>query len=211
MIPLLNIKCHMFKDIGTSEQVEQLKRDVLFLAESTPDVTMNSNAGCWRSPQITHHLSPIDVTWLVQKVEENVNHVINYHMANDERYQKKIENSNVTRLIWEYWMNVNEPGSVNELHAHTPMQWAAVYYIQAEGTGALKFKHPANVINNCNIMGLDIEDVLIHPTDNTLLIWPGWYPHAVLENTSDKQRINLAWNLNLEEDIQPGSDENFIS
>ena len=201
MIPLLNVICHRFQDIGTSEQVEQLKRDVLFLAETTQDDSGLSNEGCWRSQIMTHHLNPIDVSWLVKKVEDSINQVINYHMANDIRYQRKIENANLERLEWEYWCNVNEPGSANELHAHTIMQWAAVYYVQAEGTGALKFKHPANTFNSCNPMSLNTEDILIHPDDNSLLIWPAWYPHAVLENKSDKQRINLAWNLNLEKEL----------
>ena len=29
-----------------------------------------------------------------------------------------------------------------------------------------------------------------------LVIWPGWVPHEVLENKSNKQRINIAWGIN---------------
>ena len=35
------------------------------------------------------------------------------------------------------------------------------------------------------------------PKDGDLFIWPAWIPHKVDRNESDRQRINLAFNINI--------------
>ena len=36
----------------------------------------------------------------------------------------------------------------------------------------------------------------IQPKDGMLILWPAWVPHEVIENKSNRQRINIAWGLN---------------
>mgnify|MGYP003704826005 FL=1 len=35
------------------------------------------------------------------------------------------------------------------------------------------------------------------PKDGDLLLWPGWLPHEVEINNSEKQRVNIAFNIKL--------------
>jgi len=95
------------------------------------------------------------------------------------------------------WTNVNEPGSINELHTHKGVSFACTYNLQTEGTGNLVFRNPANLLNDCNQKSPFIRNYKIEPKDGDLLVWPAWVPHFVEENKSNKQRINIATNINL--------------
>ena len=94
------------------------------------------------------------------------------------------------------WTNVNEVGSKNVVHSHKPDAWAGIYYLQAEETGNLVFTNPANLLLQCNPKSPYTRKTGIKPKDGMLVLWPGWVPHEVEENQSNKQRINLAWGVN---------------
>ena len=37
----------------------------------------------------------------------------------------------------------------------------------------------------------------MNPKDNSLVLFPSWVPHEVEENKSDRQRINIAFNVTI--------------
>ena len=64
-------------------------------------------------------------------------------------------------------------------------------------TGKLTFINPANILNECNLKSPFVRNYSVEPKDGDLFIWPAWIPHKVDRNESDRQRINLAFNINI--------------
>ena len=99
--------------------------------------------------------------------------------------------------IITYWTNINDPGSRNVPHSHKHSSFSGVYYLQANDTGAIVFLNSANVLSDCNILSPFTCHKVFEPNDGDLFIWPSWIPHEVDQNTSNKQRINIAFNIDL--------------
>ena len=112
----------------------------------------------------------------------------------DSAFKQHLEKSD--NLDYNIWTNVNEVGSKNVIHSHKADAWAGIYYVQAEGTGNLMFHNPANLLNDCKFNSPFVRGLGIQPKDGMLILWPGWVPHEVVENESNRQRINIAWGIN---------------
>ena len=100
-------------------------------------------------------------------------------------------------LDFKIWTNVNEPNSTNDIHTHKEFSFACTYYLQGTNTGKLTFINPANILNECNLKSPFVRNYSVEPKDGDLFIWPAWIPHKVDRNESDRQRINLAFNINI--------------
>ena len=72
-----------------------------------------------------------------------------------------------------------------------------MYYLQGSGTGDLILANPANVLADCNLDAPYTHDMAFSPKDGDLILWPAWVPHEVEPNLSDKERINIAFNINI--------------
>ena len=172
---------------GTDAEIEALKQQMLEAHAENKQPMENNNPGCWRS---SVEYSNID--WLLKGVYETAEAALEHYTNVDLALKHGIKNRNIKL---EYWSNINEPGSKNVIHSHVQNTFAAVYYIQGEGTGGLKFINPANVLNNCYTVSPYMRDVMFYPKDGELIMWPAWIPHEVEVNTSDRQRINIAFVL----------------
>ncbi len=188
ILPLFHSDIFIKENVGTEEQREDLKKQILQAKENDIGGVGGSNVGCWRSTAI------YDMDWLYDEMKQLVITANTTYFDKDPVFKNFIDNSDT--LDYNIWTNVNEVGSRNELHTHTTDAWAGIYYVQAEGTGNLMFTNPANVLLQCNTKSPFIRKTGISPKDGTLVLWPGWVPHEVKENKSSKQRINIAWGLN---------------
>ena len=121
----------IFEDVGTDEQREDLKKQILHAKDNDIGTTPFSNNGCWRSN------AKYQMDWLYSAVKELSDKANTIYFQNDEVYKGFIEKC--TNRDCNYWTNVNEIGSKNILHTHTEDAWAGIYYVQAEGTGNLMF------------------------------------------------------------------------
>ena len=106
---------------------------------------------------------------------------------------------NKTKMKLEFtsWVNINEPGSKNVLHAHKNSSFAVVYYLQGIDTGNLIFRNPSNLLSDCSNTSPFVRGIAHTPKDGDLVLWPAWLPHEVEENKSDRQRINITTNINI--------------
>ena len=175
-------------DVGTDEQREDLKKQILHAKENKIGEVGGSNPNCWRS-NTTYQMD-----WLYDAMRKLVAEANEAYFRLDPVFKHFL--SQCSNLDFNIWTNVNDKGAKNSLHTHTPDAWAGIYYVQAEGTGNLLFYNPANVLQQCEPKSPFIKKMGIPPKDGMLILWPGWVPHEVEENTSDKQRINLAWGIN---------------
>ena len=188
MLPLFRSDIFVKENVGTEEQREDLKKQILHAKENDIGTQGGSNHGCWRSN------ATYDMEWLYDEMRELSDHANQIYFQDDPVFKSFIEGCK--NRDFNIWTNVNEVGSKNVLHTHTTDAWAGIYYLQAEGTGNLVFTNPANLLLQCNPKSPYTRKTGIKPEDGMLVIWPGWVPHEVLENKSNKQRINIAWGIN---------------
>lgn len=179
---------HLFyKQVGTDDQREKLKETILQYRDELPNNVNNSNIDCWRN---SIELSDID--WLHEGLHGLVEEALEYYTSADPAFANSIMEKRISSI---YWTNVNEPGSINAVHSHPNATFACVYYVQGEGTGKLQFPNPANLLNNCYTISPFMRGVSFQPKDGELILFPGWLAHEVLRNNSDKQRINIAFEI----------------
>lgn len=91
----------------------------------------------------------------------------------------------------QVWLNINPPGTYNELHSHeTPIgenyasaDYSGVYYVSVpEDSGQLVFKDSENVER-------------LTPLDHMLVLFPSNIWHGVNPNNSQYDRISIAFNV----------------
>ena len=188
IIPLFHSDVFIKENVGTDEQREDLKKQIIHAKENDIGTQGGGNDGCWRSD------AKYEMDWLYDEMRTLSNEVNNIYFESDPTYKMLLEKCD--NREFGVWTNVNEVGSKNVLHTHTSDAWAGIYYLQVEGTGNLVFTNPANLLLQCNPKSPYTRKTGIKPEDGMLVIWPGWVPHEVLENKSNKQRINIAWGIN---------------
>jgi uncharacterized protein (TIGR02466 family) len=85
--------------------------------------------------------------------------------------------------IKHIWFNISPPKAYHSWHSHGGSTQAGVYYIKTPANcGSIEFKHKEQLLT-------------IEPYAGLLLTFPAGLEHRVLENTSNEDRIVLAFNL----------------
>lgn len=178
-------------NVGTPEQRNQLIEEIRFVKSQNPNGIEKSNLDCWRWNNPCKNID-----WLMDSIIDLLDSAVEMYSQEDKTfgYRQRLDLVNV-----DYWANINQPGSRNSMHCHKPAQFSACYYIQAEGTGAIRFSNPSNIMAECNPGAPFTRDHCIEPTDGDLLLWPAWMPHEVETNFSNQERINLAFDLRVVE------------
>ena len=158
VLPLYHADLFIVKDVGTEEQRENLKKQILHAKENNMGEQGGGNPGCWRSNTIYDNMD-----WLYDAVRGLSDQANKMYFEKDSTFNSiigKCRNRDIN-----IWTNVNEVGSKNVVHSHKPDAWAGIYYVQGEGTGNLVFHNPANLLSDCNHtspftrkMGLEPKD-----------------------------------------------------
>jgi len=177
---------------GTEEQRQQLITDIQETKRSYPQGNDRSNPNCWRADNPCK-----DISWLLEDISIMMEEVVKYYEDMDPAF---IERADLQKAKINYWANVNGTDSYNIVHSHKLKQFSAVYYLQGEGTGQISFTNPANLLSDCNWGSPYTRDFQIKPKDGDLIIWPAWVPHSVARNTSNRERINLVFDIDVKED-----------
>ena len=188
VLPLFHSDLFIKENVGTEELREDLKRQILQAKKDDRGTQGGSNPGCWRSTAL------YEMKWLYDEMRNLVMEANQKCSEIDSAFKQHLEKSD--NLDYNIWTNVNEVGSKNVIHSHKADAWAGIYYVQAEDTGNLLFHNPANLLNDCKFNSPFVRGLGIQPKDGMLILWPGWVPHEVVENESNRQRINIAWGIN---------------
>ena len=176
------------KNVGTAEQIAELKTEALCNRNASIGEMSFSNEGCWRS-----NFKYQNIDWLLTAIGQLVDEAIGYYAQVDPVYPNKVKHYGMPEI--EYWTNVNEPLSKNSLHSHSLHHYVACYYIQAEGTGDLVFHNPSNLLEECHPHAPFVSRMAFSPKAGDLIVWPEWMPHETEINLSKQQRINIAFNI----------------
>ena len=106
-------------------------------------------------------------------------------------------------VVSELWAMINKPKDFNVIHTHPNEYLSAAYYVKApEKAGKFVIENPTTVATqfypapekqtefNIKAAALEIEE-------GDLLLFPAYLPHKVNENKSDKDRIVISFNVNI--------------
>lgn len=172
------------KNVGTVQQREILKNQILEIKKNSSESTSHSNDLCWRKNNIdVPEWLRLDLDNLIKKC---------YNLYQDDDVFRRL-NKNTYKLV--VWANVNAPGSRNTMHSHPTAHLSSVYYLQAKNTGNLRLLNPSNILGFCNFSSPFIRDFEFSPSDGDLIIWPSWVPHEVETNFSNLPRVNLVFDI----------------
>lgn len=171
-------------NVGTDSEYQDLLSQIN--ARRDEPTTELTNAGCWRSE---YPFENID--WLLTEIYALFKESVDFYCRSDSVFANSLGNE----IKINYWTNINQPGSRNDIHAHKPGICSGVYYIQGTNTGNLKFINPANMLGDCNPRSPFTRAFQASPKDRDLVMFPSWMPHEVEQNLSDRERINIAYDV----------------
>jgi hypothetical protein len=169
------------------DKISQLQEEIL-VAKKIESNAEYTNVGCWRS---TYRFN---MPWLIDQVIGLANTAVEFYQNKDITFRSAYKNQ---PFKINYWTNVNSPGARNVLHSHEDSCFSCVYYIQSTGTGDLRLLNPANLLGRANRNSPFTRDFYFSPTDGDLILWPAWVPHEVEPNLSNKDRINIAFDISV--------------
>lgn len=109
--------------------------------------------------------------------------------------------------ITNIWANINGPNDYNDLHDHPGADMSGVLWVSSsENSGDFIFENP-NCFGQQNLMEKlkdDFKDTLNYhqtiyykPVDGEMLLFPANLKHCVRQNKSNKDRISIAFNVNI--------------
>ena len=174
-------------NVGTIDQRQDLLKQILAAKQEGSVEIQESNAGCWRSRVEYENLD-----WLFTDLKTIVQNASEYYFDIDEVFRSRVVDKQVK---FSYWTNVNEYNASNVLHTHNKDTFTATYYLQGSSTGTLNFVNPANMTLECSNISPMTRSVAVQPEDGDLFVWPGWVPHEVVPNPSQRQRINIPFSI----------------
>ena len=101
--------------------------------------------------------------------------------------------------IMNSWINIAEKGVKHDYHSHPGYTIAGVYYYRvSDEQGGLCFNNPNMMIYNASFpeCRTSPQSVEIIPKDGDIILFPAWLQHSTMENSTDEERISIAFNIN---------------
>lgn len=191
-------------DVASHAQIAPaLCTRILDVMSEDADGEKRSNRGGWHSQGDLHASSPF------RELSGAIEQFCTAQIAADVGCPPEIE-----LKVWSMWANVSPPGASNAVHDHGRFLLSGSYYVEVPpDAGDIRFVDPrgaARILTRA-------DDVLtgpsmfndnrqqITPTGGQLILFPGWLPHEVLPNGSDRDRISIGFNVDLSRRDEDGS------
>jgi len=166
---------------------------IINLKTNDPSGVIKSNFKGWHSKDF--NLKNEQPKKFVEAIKKNINTALNDMGWDLNKQSVKIKN---------LWTIINEQGAWNQKHHHSNSDLSAAYYVGAhENCGDIVFydprpapvhKHP--IAKTPNKLNATVNS--IKPEPGLLVLFPSYLEHSVNPNLSDKKRIVISFNINLE-------------
>ena len=109
-------------------------------------------------------------------------------------------------IITTSWLTNTTKGTSSATHNHKNSFWSGVYYYQNDyplGTAPISFHNPNQEITSFNFTEDDIESYnlrntytfSVKPESKTLLLFPSYLCHQIMEHNINTNRLSLAFNI----------------
>lgn len=112
-----------------------------------------------------------------------------------------IQSDDIVPIVDALWYNVNPPGAYNVTHVHPSSWYSGAFYLQTDpNTGSIVFTdpRPAAMFDENRILtegGKMAKEY--KPQPGTLIMFPSWLPHLVMQNKSNITKICISFNTHL--------------
>ena len=165
------------------------------------DLKKNDEIGLERSNISGWHSKPFDL-----KKKDSIQHkfflaITSYIFDVFKNYGWK---ANPERIICsEMWAIINKKNNFNILHTHPNSYLSAAYYVKTtKECGKFMIEDPLSVSrHNYPIIEkkteLNVKTVGLEVEEGDLLIFPAYLPHKVGMNKTDKDRVVVSFNINI--------------
>ena len=183
--------------VSKIDNYEKINNDmlnyILDLKKNDPSGLTKSNFKGWHSKDFD--LKNKEPKSFIEGIKKNINVALNDMNWDLNKQSVKINN---------LWAIINEKGAWNQKHHHSNSDLSAAYYVSAhENCGDIVFydPRPAPVYKNPitkNPNNLNATVNSIKPEAGMLVLFPSYLEHSVNPNMSDKKRIVISFNINLE-------------
>ena len=187
--PIFRYKVDNYKTFN-----KELEEYIYKLKEEDNEGVVRSNRGGWHSKSFKVREKGTIQNRFTQELSKYIFDVI-------QTYGWKCVPERV--VVSEMWAIINKPRDFNVIHTHPNAYLSAAYYVKApEKAGRFVIENPLSVARhsypahatkteyNIKAAALDIEE-------GDLLLFPAYLPHKVNENKSDKDRIVISFNVNI--------------
>lgn len=164
---------------------EQIKKYAYDLKSKSPGVKI-SNYGGWQSDSLSGTVDK-EIILLINEITRNIDEVC-----------QQVSLPNLE--LWNIWINVNNPGSYNQVHHHMNSTISGVYYVKVpENSGGIEFFRNDEAdyyippgVQQYNYF--NSTKVTYRAVEGALLLFPGWLRHSVQQNQSQEDRISISFN-----------------
>lgn len=126
---------------------------------------------------------------------KNLHAYINKHTQAYVDQIKPFMNNDI--FLSHSWFNITSKGESQEWHAHTDSFISGVYYYKTNTKdGDLMIKNPSQFTQRGFFpAGKQVfEKIYYPPQEGMIILFPGWIDHRVGVNTTDDDRITIAFN-----------------
>jgi len=187
--PVFHLKIENYRELNL-----ELKNYILNIKKKDSKGQKKSNYGGWHSHFFNQKDKPLEKFLKI--------------------IQKFIKKIIINEMGWKYnpdkvvipvmWAIINKKGSFNIQHNHPNSFLSAVYYVETpNNSGTINFFDPKEQKNIRypeveNFTELSAAVVNIEPQEGNLLVFPSYLYHSVNENLSDKERIIISFNVDIE-------------
>jgi uncharacterized protein (TIGR02466 family) len=129
---------------------------------------------------------------IVEKQLTNLDQAIHQHL---EQYCTELR-FDMRKYRRTSWIVKNSTGGHTMCHTHSEYDIAGVYYYQTnEADGEIYFESPVSSAVSSLCYQRYAEKYQHKPVAGKLLLFPGWLAHGVKTNTTDTDRISVAFSI----------------
>lgn len=172
---------------------ESMLNYIMKLKEEDPSGINKSNFKGWHSKDFD--LKNEEPKYFIDSIKKNINFALN-----DMNWDLNKQSVSINSL----WAIINEKGAWNQKHHHSNSDLSAAYYVSAhENCGDIVFydPRPAPVYKNPiskspNNLNATVNS--LKPEAGMLVLFPSYLEHSVNPNLSNKKRVVISFNINLE-------------
>lgn len=137
---------------------------------------------------------------LHEQFPEETSEIIEFVNAAAREYWKICNyHEELEPFVYQMWANSTPRGGWVENHLHGNMPFTAVLYVDASPEqGNIVLENPLDTVLMTQPIGPNVQYPMRHElTVNTgdLVIFPGYLKHSVKQNTTDRTRLIVAFNI----------------
>jgi uncharacterized protein (TIGR02466 family) len=184
-------------DSITAEQLADV-HSFCMLARNDSTGKIASNEGGWQSKDYYYQqLEDTPLKLILDLILDNMNSCMR-----DLGSPASVRFSNI-------WININQAGNSNKLHSHGGVLSGAFYVTAPVDSGPIYISRAFDLANwfyGC-IMSqhntdASVTEMHLTPSEKMLVLFPSWLPHGVKPHNSEKERISISFNTQLDFPVQ---------